>query len=242
MQTLYGGSLMRMVTRIFPVAALALGLGAAQISAQQPGNNTFQWYVGGQGGVMNFETPLEGHITKPLGGVHLLVVAKRTGLLVSVEQAFGSDQLGAYNVAVFDSVGNMSSSNDFGVNWNSMRKYSAALMAFPIKGPMTPYFGVGVGIMHTVGHTPDDGIAKTIGSSGFGSLIGGLNFRVSHFSAFGQYQVTSAPSVQFLSAPGPEKSTIVSSGNFYKGMTHTLTAGLRFGLGNARERPSGGGY
>ena len=79
---------MRMVTRIFPVAALALGLGAAQISAQQPGNNTFQWYVGGQGGVMNFETPLEGHITKPVGGVHLLVVAKRTGLLLSVEQAF----------------------------------------------------------------------------------------------------------------------------------------------------------
>ena len=86
MQTLYGGSLMRMVTRIFPVAALALGLGAAQISAQQPGNNTFQWYVGGQGGVMNFETPLEGHITKPVGGVHLLVVAKRTGLLVSMSR------------------------------------------------------------------------------------------------------------------------------------------------------------
>ena len=83
---------MRMVTRIFPVAALALGLGAAQISAQQPGNGTFQWYVGGQGGVMNFETPLEGHITKPVGGVHLLVVAKRTGLLLSVEQAFGSDR------------------------------------------------------------------------------------------------------------------------------------------------------
>ena len=32
-----------------------------------------------------------------------------------------------------------------------MRKYSAALMAFPIKGPITPYFGVGVGIMHTGG-------------------------------------------------------------------------------------------
>ena len=94
-----------------------------------------------------------------------------------------------------------------------------------------------------MGHTPDDGIGKSIGSSGFGSLIGGLQFRVSRFSAFGQYQVTSAPSVQVLSAAGPEKSTIVSSGNFFKGTTHTLDRrSQRFGLGNARERPSGGGY
>ncbi len=125
---------MRMVTRIFPVAALALGLGAAQLSAQQPGNGTFQWYVGGQGGVMNFETPLEGHITKPVGGVHLLVVAKRTGLLLSVEQAFGSDQLGAYNVAVFDSTGNVSSSNDFGVNWNSHAQVLRRLDGVPHQG------------------------------------------------------------------------------------------------------------
>jgi hypothetical protein len=241
-QTLYGGSLMRMVTRIFPVAALALGLGAAQLPAQQPGNSTFQWYVGGQGGVMNFETPLGGHFNKPVGGAHLLITAKRTGLLLSAEQAFGSDQVASYNVTVFDSVGFVTSSNDFALTWNSLRKYSAMLMAFPIKGPMTPYFGIGVGIMHTVGHNPDDGDARAIGSSGFGSLLGGLNFRVSHFSAFGQYQITSGPSVQFISHPGPEKSTIVSSGNLFKGPTHTFSAGLRLGLGNARERTSGGGY
>ena len=64
---------------------------------------------------------------------------------------------------------------------------------------------------------------------------------MSRFSAFGQYQVTTAPSVQFLIAEGT-KSTVVSSGNLFKGMTHSLTAGLRFGLGNARERASGGGY
>jgi hypothetical protein len=233
---------MRMVTRIFPVAALALGLAAGRLPAQQAGNSPFQWYIGGQGGVMNFETPLGGHFNKPLGGAHLLITAKRTGLLLSVEQAFGSDQVGSYNVTVLDSAGLVSSSNDFGVTWNSLRKYSATLMAFPIRGPMTPYFGIGVGIMHTVGHNPDDGSARAIGSSGFGSLIGGLNFKVSHFSAFGQYQLTTGPSVQVVSADGANKSTVIASGNLFKGPTHTFTAGLRFGLGNARERTSGGGY
>jgi hypothetical protein len=240
-QTLYGGSLMRMVTRIFPVVALALGLGAAQLPAQQPGNGAFQWYIGGQGGIMNFETPLEGHITKPMGGVHLLVTARRTGLLLSVEQAFGSDQLGSYNVAVIDS-GVVTSSTDVPVTWNSLRKYSATLMAFPIKGPMTPYFGIGVGFMHTVGHNPDDFDARNIGSSGFGSLVGGLNFRVSHLSAFGQYQITTGPALQFIERTGAEGSSVISSGNLFKGPTHTFSAGLRLGLGNARERSTAGGY
>jgi hypothetical protein len=241
-QTLYGGSLMRMVTRIFPVAALALGLGTAQLQAQQPGNGAFQWYIGGQGGVMNFETPLEGHITKPMGGVHLLVTARRTGLLLSVEQAFGSDQLASYNVALVDSSGVVSSSTEVPVTWNSLRKYSAMLMAFPIKGPMTPYFGVGVGIMHTVGHNPDDFDARSIGSSGFGSLVGGLNFRVSHLSAFGQYQITTGSAVQFIEHAGTDGNSVISSGNLFRGPTHTFSAGLRFGLGNARERATAGCY
>jgi hypothetical protein len=240
-RTLYGGSLMRMVTRIFPLAVLALGLGTAQLSAQGP-VNTFQWFVGGHGGIMNFETPLEGHKTKPMGGAHLLITAKRTGLLLSVEQAFGSNQAASYNFTVFDSAGFVSSSSEIPVTWNSLRKYSAMLMAFPIKGPMTPFFGLGVGVMHTVGHNPDDGDTRAMGSSGFGSLIGGLNFKVSHFSAFGQYQITSGPSLEVITHKGPAKSTLVSSGNLFKGPTHTFSAGLRFGLGNARERASGGGY
>jgi hypothetical protein len=231
-----------MVTRIFPVAAVALGLGTAQLQAQQVGSSNFQWYVGGQGGVMNFETPLEGHFNKPVGGAHLLIIAKRTGLLLSAEQAFGKDQLASYNVTVRDSLGFVVSSTEVPVTWNSLRKYSATLMAFPIKGPLTPYFGIGVGILHTVGHDPDDGDTRAMGSSGFGSLIGGLNFKISHFSAFGQYQVTSGPSSQFAVHDGPAKSTITSTGKLFTGPTHTLTAGLRFGLGNARERAMGGGY
>jgi hypothetical protein len=237
---------MRMVTRIFPLVALALGLGAAQLPAQQPGNSTFQWYVGGQGGIMDFGTPIQGRTQAPVGGAHLLVTARRTGLLLSVEQAFGSNEASGYTSEVFDSASALVSSDFIPVSFDYVRKYTATLLAFPIKGPLTPYFGIGVGVMHTGGYEVEDVDAKVIGSSGFGTLVGGLNFRVSRFSAFGQYQITTGPSLQVLvtTLGDPEKPdfTFVRSGNIFNGPTHTFTAGLRFGLGNARERTVGGGY
>jgi hypothetical protein len=166
-----------------------------------------------------------------MGGAHLLVTARRTGLLLSVEQSFGPTVQSSYSVQVFDSLGNFVDQQEIPVSFKYIRKYSAMLLAFPIKGPVTPFFGIGLGIQHTGGHTPEDGFARDIGSSGFGSLIGGLNLRVSRFSAFGQYQVTTGPSQQSSSVTFRDGSP-----------THTLSAGLRFGLGNARERPQGGGY
>ncbi|HZA98124.1 MAG TPA: hypothetical protein VE399_05060 [Gemmatimonadales bacterium] len=245
MRTLYGGRLMRMVTRILPIAALALGLGAAQLPAQQPGNTTFQWYVGGHGGIMDFGTPVQGRSQAPVGGAHLLVTARRTGLLLSVEQAFGSNEPTGYNQVVFDTAGNVVGSNAPALTFDYLRKYSATLVAFPIKGPLTPYFGIGVGVMHAGGYEGEVGFERELGSSGFGSLIGGLNFRVSRLSAFGQYQITTGPSIRSVSAligPSDNPQTLVSTGSLFTGPTHTFSAGLRFGLGNARERATGGGY
>jgi hypothetical protein len=233
---------MRMVTLSIPVA-LALCVGAAQLSAQQPGNGTFQWYVGGHGGLMNFETPVQGRDNIPMGGAHLLVTARRTGLLLSVENGFGSNEASGFTFEHYDSTGALLSQQAIPVSFNYLRKYSAMLMAFPIKGPITPFFGIGVGILHAGGFTPDDDAAKRLGSSAFGSLIGGLNFKVSRFSAFGQYQVTSGPSTQgFTQFSEGGKERFVWRGNIYTGATHTFSAGLRFNLGNARERASGGGY
>ncbi|HEU5303226.1 MAG TPA: hypothetical protein VFU40_01165 [Gemmatimonadales bacterium] len=233
---------MRKVTLSIPVVVLALCLGAAQLPAQEPGNSTFQWYVGGHGGILNFETPSQGREVLPLGGAHLLITARRTGLMLSVEQAFGSDEPSSYTFQMFDPTGVLVDQQTVPVTFNYLRKYSATLLAFPIKGPLTPFFGIGVGILHTGGHTPDDEAARAMGSSGFGSLVGGLNFKVSHFSAFGQYQVTTGPRTQVLTEMDAEGNLFVASGNLYTGATHTLSAGLRFNLGNARERAHGGGY
>lgn len=240
MPTPYGGSLMRKVTRSIPVM-LALCLGAANLSAQEPGNGTFRWYVGGHGGVINYGTAT-GRDNKALGGAHLLVTARRTGLLLSVEQGFDANGQGTYGLAEFDSLGNVLSSGTVATTFRYLRKYSAVLMAFPIKGPATPFFGIGVGVLHTGGHSVNDEFTRSMGSSAFGTLVGGLNFRVSHFSAFGQYQVTTGPGLRTHTVRFVDKSKIVANGNLLDGPTHTFSAGLRFNLGNARERPSGGGY
>ncbi len=233
---------MRMVIRRIPVAALALCLGTAHLSAQQqPGNSTFQWYVGGQGGIMNFETSAQGRSTIPMGGAHLLVTAKRTGLLLSVEQGFGDNEASAYNLTTFDSTGAVSSSQVVTGTFSYIRKYSAMLMAFPIKGPATPYVGLGVGIMNAGGHNPESDVANELGSTGFGSFVAGLNFRVSRLSAFGQYQVTTGAKSHAIVVNGPQ-STLVYSGSILKDAVHTFSAGLRFGLGNARESVKSGGY
>jgi hypothetical protein len=179
-----------------------------------------------------------------MGGAHLLITARRTGLLLSVEQGFGSDEASAYTFQEVDSTGTVVSSASVPVSFDYLRKYSATLVAFPIKGPITPYFGIGIGIMHTGGHAdPGDGFAKAIGSSGFGSLIGGLNFRVGPLSAFGQYQITTGPTDQvFASFIEESKTTLFNFGHLVDGPTHTLSTGLRFSLGSARERAGGGGY
>ena len=240
MQTPYGGSPMRKVTRSIPVV-LALCLGAANLSAQQPGNGTFQWYVGGHGGIMNYGTA-DGRDNAPVGGAHLLVTARRTGLFLSVEQGFDANGQGSYEMTAIDSAGNVLSSGTVATTFRYIRKYSAVLMAFPIKGPASPFFGIGVGVLHTGGHSADDNITKSMGSSAFGTLVGGLNFRVSHFSAFGQYQVTTGPGSRNNTERFGDGSRIVASGALLSGPTHTFSAGLRFNLGNARERAGGGGY
>jgi hypothetical protein len=222
---------MSVLTRSIPLVALALGLGAAQLPAQQA-NGKFQWYLGGHGGVLVFRTPSQTRGGIPMAGGHALITAGRGGLLLSLEEGIGDAEQSAF--ADPTAPGGVRSAT-----FNDLRKYSAVLMAFPVKASVQPFFGVGVGILHTVnpipggtvGLGPDEVLAardaaREAGSSGFATLVGGLQARASRFVVFGQYQITSSP----------------SDGKLISGATHTLSGGLRFNLGNAREDFSAGGY
>ncbi len=90
----------------------------------------------------------------------------------------------------------------------------------------------------TTGSAESQQAARELGSSGFGSFIGGVQFKVARFVGFGQYQITSGSSHQRSSGFGAD----VATGQLLMGPTHTFSAGLRIGLGNARERARGGGY
>jgi hypothetical protein len=225
---------MRMLSRSIPVAALALALGALPAAAQEPGNGNFQWYVGGQGGVMFFDTPTQDRTGIPTFGGQTLIVARRTGLLLSVEEGVGSNETSAYS----DLNGTQA------VTFNDIRRYSAVLMAFPIRAAAQPYLGVGYGIMHVVSPTPSgltafQSDAEELGSTGFGTFLAGINFQLGRFMAFGQYQVTTSPG---NSVVADADGNAVAFGRLLTGPTHTFSGGLRFGLGGARESVKTGGY
>jgi len=166
-------------------------------------------------------------------GGHTLITARRTALLLSLDEGIGSDEQSAY----FDATGTVQT-----VEFNDIRKYSAVLTAFPIRSAAQPYLGVGVGIIHTVNPQPTGTTfatpqalaqaqqdARDLGSTGFGTLIGGLQFKVGRMVAFGQYQLTSAQGVKTLESG--------ASGRLLVGTTHSFSGGLRVSLGGAREQP-----
>ena len=236
---------MRMLTRSIPVAGLVLCLGAAPLLAQESGSSNFRWYVGGHGGVTFFSTPTQGSSEMPVAGGHMLIVAKRTGLLLSFEHGFGSDETSSYDFVVVDSAlgGQVVSGGTVNTTFSGLRKVSAVLMAFPIKNDyLNPYLGLGVGILQTTGNAPDSPTTSALGSSGFGTLIGGLQFRISRFTAFGQYQITTKPTVDEVSTSLGGGQALHEFGRLTEDGTHTLTAGLRFDLGSARESVKTGGY
>jgi hypothetical protein len=244
---------MRKVTLSIPVAVLALCLGAAQLPAQQPGSNKFQWYVGGQGGITSFRSPITGREFLPMGGGHILITARRTGLLLSVDQGFGSTQTTGTFYEIRDSLDNVSSAGQEIWNFKGIRRYSAMLLAYPVRIPnIQPYLGLGVGLAHTTSNSegPFAGgrVENALGSAGFLAALAGLEFRLGPFSAFGQWQVTTKHGFHQISTvtrrdqTGKALETRIDFGEWTVGADHTLSGGLRFNLGNAKERATGGGY
>ena len=244
---------MRKVTLSIPVAVLALCLGAAQLPAQQSGSNKFQWYVGGQGGITSFRSPITGREFLPMGGGHILITARRTGLLLSVDQAFGSTQTTGTFWEIRDSLDNVSSAGQEIWNFKGIRRYSAMLVAYPVRIPnIQPYLGLGVGLAHTTSNSegPFAGgrVENALSSAGFLAALAGLEFRLGPFSAFGQWQVTTKHGFHQITTvtrrdqTGKTLEKRVDFGDWTMGANHTLSGGLRFSLGNAKERATSGGY
>ncbi|MBM4186928.1 MAG: hypothetical protein FJ206_06415 [Gemmatimonadetes bacterium] len=215
---------------ILGVALVGLALVSKPVYAQQ-WDDQFRWYIGAQAGVLGFETPSQTRAFVPTGGASLVIRAKRTGLMVSLDEAFGSEELTGYSdVNVSTGVRR--------VTFDRLRKYSAMLTANPLKGATQPYFGFGFGLLQVVNPKPQDvftspqqfTLAKRLATSkstdGFMSVLAGVQARVNGVVIFGQYQITSSP----------------SDGNLLRGPSHGITGGIRVSLGGAKEGIKGGGY
>lgn len=219
---------MRMLGRTVSVLGLACLVQVPAALAQTTGFETFKWYFGAQAGVTTFETQTQTRGGIFTAGGHMLITAKRTGLLLTVEEGFKRNQTSAYADAT--AAGGVRQ-----VTFNDLRRYSATLLAFPFRTIAQPYLGIGVGWMQTVkeypsGTTPAtagaaQSLAERAGSYGFATFVGGVQTRVDRFVLFGQAELMTSP----------------SAGKLLVGSALAFTGGLRISLGSSREGVSGAG-
>jgi hypothetical protein len=245
---------MRILKQSLTILGLGSLLAVGGVQAQAGGGTgTFKWYVGGHGGITSFRSPVTGREFLPVGGGHILITARRTGLLLSVDQAFGPTQSTTTFFEVRDSVDNVADAGFENWTFRGIRRYSAMLLAYPIRNQnIQPFVGLGGGIAHTTRNSPgvfaDGNVESGLSSTAFAAAMAGLEFRLGPFSAFGQYQVTTKQGFKQVvnvlrrNESGDVLSKRIDFGEWTLGAFHTLTGGLRFSLGNARERATGGGY
>lgn len=206
-------------------AATAAFLGllmAVPSAARAQRSDSYTWKFGIDAGSMIFTTRTQDATVIPSAGAHILVMGKRGGLEFGITEGFGSDEETSGGLVLF----------------NDLRRYQAVLLAFPFSMALEPYFGLGGGIMQVVGprvsaavQDPTDratllDAAKEASTSGFLTGLVGVQGRWKRFTVFAQYQLHTSP----------------SDNKLLKGPLHTVHAGIRFGLGSAREGVRAGGY
>jgi hypothetical protein len=200
---------MRRLSRSLVLVATALFAHGRIARAQEVGEDSFKWYVGAQTGITGFRTQSQGYKGAFTFGVHMLVTARRTGIILALEEGFKNNQ-GTGTFA-----------------FNDTRRYSATLVAFPFRSHLQPYFGIGAGIFESVNEYPENDANNSAGSFGYASLLAGLQARAgTSLVVFGQVDIMSSP----------------ASTKAFRGFSNTFLAGLRVGLGGAREDVGAGGY
>lgn len=228
---------------LFGAVVLAASTGplAAQTAGPPIGDN--QWYIGAQGGVMLFETPTQTRGAIPMVGGHVMVNLHRVAFLFQVQEGFGSNETSSF----FDPTAANSTRN---VLFNDIRMYNGMVLALPWKSAIQPYFGGGFALIHVVHPRPQavvgppdvqqftQEVTNRVGSYGAASLLVGVQLRVSRVAAFAQAQIWTSQSVSVVK---DASNLIVGQGRLLQGPIHTLTAGLRIGLGSARVDTRGSG-
>lgn len=237
----FGGRHMRIPARVLPVFALAALTMAHSAQAQtaqsssksvaEVRDNRFKWFFGASGGAMFFETQAQTQSGIPTVGAHIAVVNRRGGLMLGIDEAFGSNEPSRF----------LDPSDDFNVRavlFDRIRRYGFTLTGYPVRGSLEPYIGLGFGFTQVVNPevqgvfasqdaaASSEFFAKEVSASGYASLMAGVQFRVGRLAAFGQYQINTPPAQEYL----------------LRGPLHMLSGGLRFSLGSSKQELKGGGY
>lgn len=211
---------MKLYRRALALSALVTAWVVLPTTAAAQRGDSFTWKLGIQGGSFLFQTKTQDSEVMPSGGAHFLIMSRRGGLMVGVDEGFGSDERSG------------------AVLFNDIRRYQAMLMAFPVALPLEPYFGVGGGVIQVVSPRVDPSItdpfeqaallaaAKDASASAYASFLAGVQGRWGRLTVFGQYQIHSSPDADKL----------------LRGAMHSIHGGVRVALGSSREGVRSGGY
>jgi hypothetical protein len=214
---------MRVLTRALATLGLAALAGATSLSAQNGGVGSYRFYVGASGGVMDFATTAQTRGGVGMAGANMLVTANRVALLLAVDAGLGSGETAAFNDPVDGTIRT--------ATFDHIMRYYFEMMAYPLRGNIQPFIGVGFGIqtltnLQVQGSFVDDvtrqenyNRANDLASTGFAQVVGGVDIRVGVLDVFGS-----------LSA-----ATAASSSDLIQGAVYTGQAGIRFSLGKSRE-------
>jgi hypothetical protein len=214
--------------------ALLLAAAASPCPAaaqRQPGDRSYGWYWGAQGGAFYYQTNTQGYYFDPVVGAHWLVTAGRTALYVAYEQAW-------FLVDAKAQIADPNSSSGLrDVSFHDMRRLMFGVLSFPIQKRIQPFLGSGFALMQVLnprvdcsGTTPNSDCTSLSGriaaeekaqdaaSKAFFWLMGGAQLTRGRMSLFGHYVFTSSAK-NFLLA----------------GTTHTFQGGIRWSLGTSKE-------
>ena len=241
---------MRILKQSLALVALGSLLVIAPAAAQMGGTGAFQWYVGGHGGVTSFRTAIDGRELWPTAGGHILITAKRTGLLLSVDQGFGSDdRLVSTVYEIRDADGAVIESGTEDWTFDGIRRYSAILHGLSDPQPEHPALRrrrgrhrahhqqpQPVGLAHRGRQRRERaeqrGVRHGGGRPGIpGRAVQRLRPVPDHHEAGLSAGGDRAPA----DTAGDPTLTRIDGGEWTLGAFHALTGGLRFSLGSARE-------
>jgi hypothetical protein len=195
------------------------------VSAAQAGRLfNDSWFWGAKGGVVTINTTAGVDAVRPSAGIEWLITRKRGALYIAADQTF------------FNSASSLQGTGgtQYLVGIHDLRRYTAALLAFPITlGRFRPYGGIGLSLNEIQSAAPIDSVADPVTARALDAAIrdekdraafvtmAGVQAELHPFSVFGQ--------VVYM----PAKSGFLLNGR----STYMLEGGIRFNVGSAHEAP-----
>jgi hypothetical protein len=184
----------------------------------------YQWFWGGQAGVMVFKTSYDGFSAEPTFGGHWLITARKTAMYVAYEESyFLTDR----HATIVEPDGTVEPGN---VAFKHVRRILMGALAFPVQKAVQPYGGMGFAIAEVLNPTATcttctvsdaaltQEAADNAATKAFFWWMGGIDVRQGRLSLYGHYILTSS-----------------SKGFLLDGVVHTFQGGLRYSFGSSKE-------